>query len=654
MDPRHLYRSVSTVSTATVWTQRTLSGMGLTTSNNTLANTEDDVENIDLQPLSTPEQELDVNPTDVPQNTATQVQEGEDNRGSGPDNRDTISNSKSSTAKSMRLTNIWWLEIVSCLLVVAMIAALVGTIQPYQGQPLSRWPYSLPINTIVSFYSEVMRAAMVLVLGDCLSQLKWSWFTSPRPLHHLEHYDNASRGPWGSLGFLWAIRLRAILPSIGGIMMVLSVLLVPFTQQIVQFYSCTILDATLSASIPKTNFASAGYNGAAVSIVPSAQAVINSGVYDSEIKQVPFTCPTGNCTFARVYRSMGWCSHCEDVSDQIEVRSSKEGAVNFTLPSNLSAIPGSSTFVMGASDYTIQAILGWNKNGTAHPLSDTPWGKRGFGAAECSVDPCVRSYTGIVKDGTFTETLISTSVTWDWKDYEDDSIDVACLNASEIQALQNAGCNFDPKKTVWVECDGARATAMPRSECIYQAVGPQVSHLFGYLSTMFNGELGYAPGALYGPAILQTIFQGGNVTYSTIDDMFNRIAQSLTVWAREQGTRNVTGQVYMSNTCVNARWGWLACPLSLMLGTVIFLAWTMDHTRRNEGSRQDYKSSPLALLFHRLGEVGNEGPISDIASSGELQKKAKAMRVVFQGTDDVWRFTEVEQLDTSGAKKPRV
>ncbi|KAI2466416.1 hypothetical protein F4781DRAFT_424059 [Annulohypoxylon bovei var. microspora] len=622
MDRRHLYRSTSTVSTASVWTQRTLAGMGLrigSTVSSITANTEDDVESIALQPSPTPERELNANPTDQPQDTATQGQEDEDNRGRNHNNKDTTPKSQFSTAKSMKIAKIWWLEMVSCLLVAAMIAALVGTVKPYQGQPLSRWPYSLPINTIVSFYSEVMRAAIVLVLGECLSQLKWSWFTHPHPLHHMEHYDNASRGPWGSLGLLWAIRLRAILPSIGGILMILSLLLVPFTQQIIQFYSCTVPDTTRNATIPKTNFASAGYSAAIISIDPSAQAVINSGVYDNEFKQAPFTCPTGNCTFDSVYRSMGWCSRCEDVSDQIELRYSDKGTVAFTLPSsNLSATAGTTTFVMGASWYGIQAILGWRVNGTTNPLSDTPWGKRGFGAAECSVDPCVRSYTGTVKGGRFTETLVSISVTWDPDDFEDDSVDVSCLNSSEIQELHNAGYNFDPQKTAWLKLNGIRTTVRP--ECLYRAIGPQVSNLFKYLATMFTGQLGYAPGAFYGPAILQTIFQGGNVTYSTIDDTFNRIAQALTVWAREQGS-NVTGQVYQSDTCVDARWGWLAYPLSLMVGAMVFLV---------------------------------EGPISNIASSGELQKKAKAIRVVFQGTDDVWRFTEVEQLYASGVKKSDV
>ncbi|KAI1107581.1 hypothetical protein F4804DRAFT_329313 [Jackrogersella minutella] len=147
--------------------------------------------------------------------------------------------------------------------------------------------------------------------------------------------------------------------------------------------------------------------------------------------------------------------------------------------------------------------------------------------------------------------------------------------------------------------------------CIYQTYQGQVDSLSQYLGTMFSGEVGFGPNALSGPAILQAIFQEGNVTYSTIDEVFNRVAQALTVWTREQGS-NVTGQVYKSDTCVNARWGWLAYPVSLVIGTMVFLVWTIEHTRRSKGNRQGYKSLPLALFFHRLGGVGSEGPSSNI------------------------------------------
>ncbi|KAI2473119.1 hypothetical protein F4781DRAFT_419563 [Annulohypoxylon bovei var. microspora] len=665
--PRHLYRRQSAASTASTWTARTLAGLGLaienTTSSHTLASTESDAESIPLPVLQAPEQGFESEQL----RQLHQAQDGQEIQGADYTSI-AATPGYQSPAKSITLVKIWWLEIASCLLVVAIIAALVGTIQPYQGQPLPQWPYSLSINTIVSFYSEIMRAAMILVLGECLSQLKWSWFTQPRPLDHIEHYDNASRGPWGSAKLLWAIRLRAIPPSLGGIMMILSLLLVPLTQQIVQFYSCEIPDMSLNASIPKTNFASSGTSlhiGAGLNTIkPGVQDAMNSAVYEKELKQTPFTCPTGNCTFDGVYHSAGWCSSCEDISDQVEIFSNISPP-NFTLPSsNLTATAGIRTFVMGSANESIQAILGLGENGTEQGLlRNTPWGIRGYGAAQCTIDPCIRSYTSTVKGGSLTETLLSTSEAWDENGYWLNTIDVSCLKATEIQALHNAGYDFDPQKTAWLPYNlsvEARSAFNPsvlnstnttiRPECIYQTYRGHMYSLNVYLDTMFTGELAYATEVLGGPTILQSIFQEGNVTYSTINDTFNRVAQALTIYTRGEGV-NITGQVYRTQTCVSARWGWLAYPLSLVLGTMIFLACTIDRTRRNEGSRQDYKSSPLALLFHRLGDVGSEGPVFNIANNDELQKKAKTMKVMFQGTNNVWRFVETGQSEASKAKE---
>ncbi|KAI0145775.1 hypothetical protein F4776DRAFT_374757 [Hypoxylon sp. NC0597] len=607
-------------------------------------------------------------------NTQSQhVQERQDHEVGNSNHKDAAPDSPSPTTKKMSLASIWWLEGISFLLVVVMVGALVGTVQPYQGQPLPRWPYSLSINTIVAFYTEVMRAAMILVLGQCLSQLKWSWFTQPRPLHHMEHYDNASRGPWGSVGLLWAIRLKAILPSLGAIMMILSLLLVPFTQQIVQFYPCTFPDTTLNASIPKTNYAHVGTShhiGAVQSSIdPKVQGLMNLGIYDEEPKQVSPNCQTGNCTFNEVYHVSGWCANCEDISNQIAiVPDGGELGPNFTLPSGLAAAAGDRTFVMGMGGSGIQAIrAAYNettRTNETNKFEPSAWSSRGYGAAQCRIDPCIRSYTSVVKGGNLTEVLVNiTSHVWNLSNIWYGAIDVPCLNAAEEQALRNAGYEFDRETTPWLgyNLTGAAKTAFNptvlndtqttiRPECIYQTDYIQVNSLFEYLVGLFAGQVTYGS-YVDGPAILQTIFAEGNVTFASVNGAFDRLAQALTVWSRENDGGNATGLVYRSDTCVNARWGWLAYPLSLVLGTIVFLVWTIDHTRKNLGSRQDYKSSPLALLFHRLGSAGAEGPTSNISSSSELQERAKRMRVVFEGTDDVWRFTEVDPDYTSGSTK---
>ena len=66
-----------------------------------------------------------------------------------------------------------------------------------------------------------------------------------------------------------------------------------------------------------------------------------------------------------------------------------------------------------------------------------------------------------------------------------------------------------------------------------------------YLGSMFTGEVAYAVEVLDGPTILQSMFQEGNVTYSTINSTFDRVAQALTIYTREEGS-NITGQVRLN------------------------------------------------------------------------------------------------------------
>ncbi|XXH04815.1 hypothetical protein Hte_011237 [Hypoxylon texense] len=363
--------------------------------------------------------------------------------------------------------------------------------------------------------------------------------------------------------------------------------------------------------------------------------------------------------------------------------------LNFTLPSsNLTATAGFSTFIMGQFHEGIQAILGW---GDQTPrLSDTPWGRRGYGAAECKIQPCIRSYTGAVAAGNLTESLVSTYLTnWVPDNVWASVIDVSCLNEAEKRTLNDAGYEFDPGKTAWLpynlSADAGSAfnptvlnltKTTIRPECIYQAVYYDFRSLAGYLGTLFGGHVGFAPNALGGPTVPQFVFREGNVTFSTIDDTFGRLAQALTVWNREQASSNnnnnnnnsvVIGRVYRSDTCVSARWAWLAYPLALALGTAAFLARTADRARRDAGSAHDYRSSPLALLFHRLGAVGSEGPARGVESRGRLLASARKMtRVAFRRStgaentsdnDRAWRFVEEEEEEvepSSGRKQPEV
>lgn len=107
-----------------------------------------------------------------------------------------------------RAVNEWWPEIFCCLLSIACLAALTHFLEVYDGQRLPDWPSGITVNTIVALLSTVARTAFTVPVAEGLSQCKWNWFKQkPRPIQDFDLFDQASRGPWGSLNLL--VRTKA-------------------------------------------------------------------------------------------------------------------------------------------------------------------------------------------------------------------------------------------------------------------------------------------------------------------------------------------------------------------------------------------------------------------------------------------------------------
>lgn len=141
-------------------------------------------------------------------------------------NRQNARSEPSTLGFQLRALIDWKWETASCFLAVGSLLAIIATVYPYNGHPLPQWPYGLSINSLISIYTTIMKAAMYsilaqgtyihrvmnLVLGPDfiigLGQLKWTWFGTPRRLDHLESFDDASRGALGAAKLLWVLRGR--------------------------------------------------------------------------------------------------------------------------------------------------------------------------------------------------------------------------------------------------------------------------------------------------------------------------------------------------------------------------------------------------------------------------------------------------------------
>lgn len=92
----------------------------------------------------------------------------------------------------------WWPEAAFSVSSYALLIALIVVLRRFDRRP---GPDSL--NTIVAIIATTCRAMTVVPIAEGLSQLKWNSFArSERPLADLYIFDQASRGPFGSLMLL--------------------------------------------------------------------------------------------------------------------------------------------------------------------------------------------------------------------------------------------------------------------------------------------------------------------------------------------------------------------------------------------------------------------------------------------------------------------
>lgn len=149
--------------------------------------------------------------------------------------------------------------------------------------------------------------------------------------------------------------------------------------------------------------------------------------------------------------------------------------------------------------------------------------------------------------------------------------------------------------------------------------------------------------------MVETIFNESNISFESIDAVFSRIAQSITAWNRQDNESSegkvATGRVLRTETCVRAQWLWLIYPATMALGAIVFLSWTMIHTRRHGESRHNYKTALLPLMFTRLDGLDDERhsqpafePLSDV------EKRAQAMDVQLDKTASGWKFVVVGRM----------
>lgn len=119
--------------------------------------------------------------------------------------------------------SFWVFEIGALIFSLIFMIAIMVVLSQVDGQPLRNWRLPLAPNTIIAVFATLSKSAMLLVISECVSQLKWVYFEQRgQRVIDLQIFDDASRGPIGAVKLLFSIHWRALAASLGALLTVLA------------------------------------------------------------------------------------------------------------------------------------------------------------------------------------------------------------------------------------------------------------------------------------------------------------------------------------------------------------------------------------------------------------------------------------------------
>ncbi|KAF2966140.1 hypothetical protein GQX73_g7414 [Xylaria multiplex] len=300
----------------------------------------------------------------------------------------------------------WKWELLWMFLSLTSLATSIALLAVQDGRRLDSWTAFFTLNTFISILAQVSRTTLAFGISSSLGQAKWNIFsTGSGSLVLFDAFDEASKGPWGSVGLVCRLRLRHI-ATLGAVIIITLLSYEPFLQATITQYGelygeysglgseATIgraqkVDVGIFSKLSTTDNPILTDSGI---LLPtwSMQAdyglttSIYNGFYTSTVQnaQASFSCPTGNCTFG-TFTSLGVCSVCVDVSAHL-ISEHRSGWIPGTAVGppghNLNhtytsyTLPGQSNLTISNYDgirNTIDGVSDWVGSGSVIYQSET-------------------------------------------------------------------------------------------------------------------------------------------------------------------------------------------------------------------------------------------------------------------------------------------
>ena len=237
-------------------------------------------------------------------------------------------------------------------------------------------------------------------------------------------------------------------------------------------------------------------------------------------------------------------------------------------------------------------------------------------AATCRLDYCVRSIKASYENGVLTENVTSsTDLKWD----NTINYDGWALKLGD----KRFHAAWDPALRDYVG-----ASFLGRAY-----IKPDDADITWGLINMPSEPFVLSDDAIQ--ASLQGVYRSFSQPPNNISVIVDRLASVMSNNIRTQksnGTVQVEGTAWATETHVHVRWLWLLYPITLQTLSLVFLAWTM--LRQNRSKLAIWKSSSLAALFHM--DVSPRGEDHALLRRSELEQKASTIKVILSEKEGRW------------------
>ncbi|CAM1506555.1 Fc.00g061960.m01.CDS01 [Cosmosporella sp. VM-42] len=218
---------------------------------------------------------------------------------------------------------VWAAEIAWFCFSLVCLGAIIGVLLAFDHQHQPDWPLGATINSVIAFLATICRVAFTIPVIEGVSQMKWNWYRrKARPLAHLEVFDKASRGPWGSIRLLFVMRGR-VLALVIFVIMISGFLTSALTQAAISIGTlpCEALGKECNPDDPPIVPSSGVLPDILKSYLPEIKVATQIGITTPPDQEIPFvepTCNTGDCDFPR-FNTVGVCAATHNVTHLLEV-----------------------------------------------------------------------------------------------------------------------------------------------------------------------------------------------------------------------------------------------------------------------------------------------------------------------------------------------